>query len=154
MTIRPFQKHDTLGTLKVFKQAVHEINKRDYLPEQLAVWAPEKQDINEWEEKLSRNITFVAEKDGEIIGFADITPQGHLEHLYISPHHQGGLASLKLFKAIIEAAKSKNLKEITTNCSITAQKPAERMGFITVKEQTVIKNGMSFTNYAMKKKLY
>jgi putative acetyltransferase len=63
------------------------------------------------------------------------------------------MVSLRLFKAIENAARELGLTKITTNCSITAKIPAERMGFKVIKEQTVEKKGMKFINYHMEKQL-
>ena len=78
---------------------------------------------------------------------------GHLGHLYVHKDYQGGLVSLRLLKKIEEAARKKGLTKITTDCSITAKVPAERMGFTLIKEQAVERNGVTLINYVMEKKL-
>lgn len=149
--IRPYTNDDILAVVDLFRNAVQAINIQHYTQEQIAVWT----DINteRWRKSLEQNITFIAEIDGIIVGVADISHEGYLDRLYIHKDYQGRWVSVHLFRAIEKAARELGLSKITTDCSITARKPAERMGFVVIKEQTVEKNGMSFINYAMEKKL-
>lgn len=63
------------------------------------------------------------------------------------------VSQLPLLRALEQAARERGIIRLTTHCSITAKKPAQRMGFVVIKEQTVQKNGVSFINYVMEKKL-
>jgi putative acetyltransferase len=149
--IRPFKSSDLHAIIKLFKEAVAAINIRHYTPEQIAIWT----DIDpaRWQTKFAENIVFVAEINSTIAGFADMSREGELDHLYVHKDYQARMVSLRLFKAIENAARELGLTKITTNCSITAKIPAERMGFKVIKEQTVEKKGMKFINYHMEKQL-
>jgi putative acetyltransferase len=149
--IRPFNSSDLPTVIQLFKEAVAAINIRHYSPEQVAVWTDI--DSERWLKKLEQNIAFVAEMDSTIVGFADISHEGYLDRMYVHKDYQARWVSLHLFKAIEKAARELGLTKITTDCSITAKVPAERMGFKVVKEQIVEKNGVQFTNYHMEKKL-
>lgn len=149
--IRPFTSSDIFALVRLFQEAVQAINIKHYSPEQVAAW--KEVDIERWKKSFEKNITFVAEIDGTIVGFADITHDGYLDRLYIHKEYQGRWVAVYLLRAVEKAARELGLAKITTNCSITAKKPAEKMGFVVVKEQTVEKNGIFFINYAMEKKL-
>lgn len=149
--IRPFKSEDLTVLVNLFKEAVHTINIRHYSPEQVAVWTAI--DIDRWQTSLEKNITLIAEVNRIIVGFTDMTREGYLDRLYVHKDYQARFVALKLFKAIEQVARDLGLKKITTDCSITAKTPAERMGFVVVKEQTVEKRGMMFINYHMEKKL-
>lgn len=163
ITIRPFKASDLPSVIQLFKEAVAAINIRHYSPEQIAVWTDV--DPIHWQSKLESMIVFVAvlrdasndapqdDQDERIVGFADMTREGYLDHLYVHKDYQARWVSLHLFKAIEKAARELGLTKITTDCSITAKVPAERMGFKVVKEQIVEKNDVKFTNYHMEKKL-
>jgi putative acetyltransferase len=151
ITIRPYQTSDFQAIIQLFKEAVAAINIRHYSPEQIAVWT--NIDPARWQTKLENMIVFVAEMDSIIVGFADMTREGYLDHLYVHKDYQARWVSLHLFKAIEKAARELGLTKIATDCSITAKVPAERKGFKVVKEQIVEKNGVQFTNYHMEKKL-
>lgn len=151
VTIRPFKSADLPEVIKLFKEAVAAINIRHYTPEQVAVWT--QVDQEKWQRSLAKNVTFVAEADNKIVGFADMSHEGYLDRLYIHKDYQARFVALKLLRAIEQAARELGLDRITTDCSITAKIPAERMGFVVIKEQVVEKKGMKFVNYHMEKKL-
>lgn len=151
ISIRSYQPSDFSAVVQLFKEAVAAINIKHYTPEQIAVWT----DIDpaRWQARLENMIVFVAEIDSQIVGFADITREGYLDHLYVHKDYQARFVSLHLFRAIEKTARELGLLKITTDCSITAKVPAERMGFKVVREQTVEKHGMKFINYHMEKQL-
>ncbi len=153
ISIRPYRPSDTAELIELFREAVHAINIKHYSPEQVAVWAPNDIDEKKWEKNLSQNITFIAKIDDTIVGFADLTHEGVLKHLYIHKEYQGRFIALHLLKTIEQVVRDLGLSKITTECSITAKLPAERMGFKVVKEQTVNRKGIEFVNYLMEKKL-
>jgi putative acetyltransferase len=153
ISIRPFKTSDTPELIKLFRDAVHAINIQHYSPEQIAVWAPEEIDEEKWHKKLSAMITFVAEINGIIVGFADMTHEGYLDHLYIHKDYQGRFIAVHLLRAIEKTARELGLSKITTHCSITVKLPAERMGFKVIKEQTVERKGVKMINYVMEKVL-
>lgn len=151
-TIRPFQASDMPALVQLFKNAVNTINIRDYSQEQVAIWS----NSTDWKNHLEKNVTLVAEMNGIIIGFTDMTQEGYLNHFYVHKDYvgaKGNYIALKLFKAIETEARNMGLSEIVTYCSITAKKPAERMGFIVLHKNTVTKNNVTFINYYMKKVL-
>ncbi len=151
ITIRRFRPSDTKELIQLFRDAVHSINIKHYSSEQVAVWAPEEINQDKWHQSLQKNITFVAEIDSKIVGFVDMTHEGYLDRLYIHKDYQARFIAFRLMKHIEQAARNLGLSKITTHCSITAKIPAERMGFKVIKEQTLIRNGIEFTNYVMEK---
>lgn len=68
--------------------------------------------------------------------------------LFVHQDHQGeGIAS-----AICDELEySVGGKKITTHSSITARAFFEHRGYSVIQEQTVIRNGISLTNYIMEK---
>jgi putative acetyltransferase len=110
-------------------------------------------DEEKWRKKLLEMIVFVAEIGGVIVGFADMSREGYLDHLYIHKDYQGRFIAVHLLRAIEKAAHELGLSKITTDCSITAKLPAERMGFRVIKEQIVELKGVKMINYHMEKAL-
>lgn len=151
ISIRPYKPTDLASIILLFKEAVTAINIRHYSPEQIAIWTDI--DPTRWQAKLEKMIVFVAEIDFTIVGFGDMTREGYLDHLYVHKEYQARWISLHLFRAIEKAARELGLSKITTDCSITAKIPAERMGFKVIKEQIVEKKGIKFINFHMEKKL-
>ena len=156
MEIRKFKHSDTSQIVTLFYETVHTINARDYSLEQLEAWAPKhvkEAKIVNWKEALSHNITYVAETNGKIIGFSDMTATGYLDRLYIHKDFQGqGIASA--FIQILEIeAKSLKLDEMSTDASITAKSFFERHGYQTIQSQSVERRGILLVNFKMVKKI-
>ncbi len=119
--IRSFNPSDTALLINLFREAVHAINIKHYSAEQVAAWAPAEIDLDRWQKSLEANITFVAEIDSNIVGFADMTHEGYLDRLYVHKNYQGRWVALHLMRAIEKAARQLGLSKITTDCSITAK---------------------------------
>jgi len=152
MKIRKATREDEDAIWTLFYETVHSVNSRDYSSEQIEAWAPENPSWS-WRDALRKNISYVVEEKGKLLGFADRTVQGFLEGLYVHKNYQGkGIATLLLEK-MEEEAKLLGLKEIATEGSITARPFFEAKGFTCVQKQKKNLRGVSFINYIMKKTL-
>ncbi|UQZ37242.1 GNAT family N-acetyltransferase [Paenibacillus sp. PK3_47] len=156
MNIRKFQGSDIHDIVSLFYGTVHTINTKDYTPDQLNAWAPlQEQQTREdlWLESLSRNITYVAEINGETAGFADMTEAGHIDRMFTHKDYQGqGIASALLHVLESEAALL-GLDLLDVDASLTAKPFFEHHGFRTVTEQNVVRNGITLVNFKMIKAL-
>ncbi|MCX7114449.1 MAG: GNAT family N-acetyltransferase [Gammaproteobacteria bacterium] len=150
--IRRFKTGDEQAIYQLFHDTVHHINAKDYTPEQVATWAPKNTDLQRWSTSLEQNHTFVAvDTQHQIVGFADLTPNGYLDRGYVHKNHQGQLIGKALFQAIEKQAKKLGLRTIFSDVSITAKPFLEFAGFYTVKRQQKTINGVHFTNFLMHK---
>ncbi|RXZ79122.1 GNAT family N-acetyltransferase [Paenibacillaceae bacterium] len=156
MKIRTFDESDIAQIVLLFYETVHAINKQDYTQEQLDAWAPKDEGMlrqKVWTESMCRNITYVAENNSEIVGFADMTSTGHLDRLYIHKNFQRqGIASA-LVNTLETAARSLRLTEMSTEASITAKPFFECLGFQVVQRQVIERRGIELVNFRMKKYL-
>ncbi|GBG10830.1 acetyltransferase [Paenibacillus agaridevorans] len=156
MEIRGFQDSDIEEIITLFYDAVHTVNSRDYTREQLDAWAP-AEDMERraaaWLESMAANFTLVAVIEGALTGFADMTEHGHLERLFVHKDYQGrGIASVLVGKLEGEAGRL-GLPTIDTDASVTARPFFERRGYVVVKEQAPVRNGIALRNYKMIKSL-
>lgn len=155
MKIRKYRSQDTPEIVQLFYDTVHTINKKDYTSEQLEVWAPKisQENIEHWKTSLTQNRTYVAEINGKIVGFGDISPTGYLARLYVHKDFQGqGIASA-LVQILEKEAKTLGVSEITTHASITAKPFFERRGYRVIQEQQVTRSGVTLINYSMSKRV-
>jgi putative acetyltransferase len=150
--IRKLTEGDLIPCIRLFQETVHAINAKDYSPEQLNIWAPERinPEDNRWL-TLLENIALVAVIDGQIVGFGDITSTGHLDRLYVHKDYQGRQIATALLTELEKQASQKQISEITTEASITAKPFFEVMGYTNIKEQVKDVKGTKFTNFIMKK---
>ncbi|WPS88376.1 GNAT family N-acetyltransferase [Brevibacillus halotolerans] len=156
MIVRMYTESDTEHLVSLFYDTVHSIAAHDYSPEQLNAWAPADEQMNKlisWPESLRLNRTYVAEINGTIVGFCDMTIQGYLDRLYVHKDFQRqGIAS-RLLRCVEKEAKKLGLTTITTHASITAKPFFESHGYESIEAQTVVRRGILLGNYQMQKSL-
>ena len=148
MQLREYQPSDCAQMAELFCQTVHSVNAKDYTKEQLDAWATGQVDLQAWDKSFREHKTIVAVENGELVGFGDIDRTGYLDRLYVHRSHQGeGIAT-----AICDALERTVVgKTLTTHASITAKPFFLRRGYRVVKEQTVLRQGISLNNYLMEK---
>ena len=148
-----FKKGEEKVLWELFCGTVHKINQKDYTAKQLQAWAPFDYDEEVWQKSFEDKICFVALEEKKIIGFIDMTFEGHIDRLFThKDFQQKGVASLLLQK-IEEAAKKLKLEELHVESSITALPFFLAKKFIVVKEQIKTIRGENLQNYLMRKAL-
>lgn len=148
MIIRRYIPSDCEHLAKLFYQTVHTVNAKDYTMEQLDAWADGHIDLEVWNHSFLEHHTVVALEDDRIVGFGDIDKSGYLDRLYVhKDYQQKGIATAicNELERVVEA------DQITTHASITAKPFFMLRGYTVIKEQQVIRNGISLTNYVMEK---
>jgi putative acetyltransferase len=153
MKLRLFNPSDLEQILKLFYDTVHSVGAKYYNQQQIHAWAPEHQDKQKWLTKLSNNISYVVELDGIIVGFADMTNTGYIDHIYTHKDYQGRGIALALLNKLEDDARALGIHELTTEASIIAKPLAQRRGYKVIKEQRVVRHGIEIVNYLMSKTL-
>ncbi|MGE0206690.1 MAG: N-acetyltransferase family protein [Candidatus Babeliales bacterium] len=151
--VRNFKSEDLDELLELYRHTVNTINIRDYSPEQIAVWIPEKFDKEKWLSNLMSRVCFIAQKNNQLVGFGSMTPEGVVYHLYVHKDFQGQKIGSKLLKALEDEARSMGLKQLTTESSITALPFFKAHGYALVDTQEKEYKGMTFVINTMKKSL-
>ena len=148
MRLRKYRTSDCGHLAELFYHTVHSVNAKDYTKEQLDAWATGIVDLKEWDASFLKHHTVVAVENHEIVGFGDMDDSGYLDRLFVHRDHQGeGIAA-----AICDELESSvRGKKITTHSSITARAFFEHREYRVIQEQTVVRNGISLTNYVMEK---
>ncbi len=147
MIIRKFSDCDVEEMAELFYNTVHSINAKDYNEAQLDVWADGKIDLNKWIERYNRQYCLVVMIDNKIVGFGSIEGD-YLDMLYVHKDYQGQRIATKIVDKLEEQARKEHAF-ITTHSSITALPFFAKRGYSIIKEQQVIKSGVSLTNYIM-----
>lgn len=156
MKIIRFKETDTEEIISLFYATVHSVNLKDYSQAELDAWAPrgEKESkTKSWKESLDQNITFVAKVNDKVVGFSDLTHNGHLDRLYVHKDYQGQGIATALVDMLESEAKKLNLLEIDTEASITAKPFFEHRGYKIVCSQTIERKGVKLINFKMIKNI-
>ena len=151
LQLRPFRPQDAETCLALFRDCVHRVNSRDYTPDQTEAWASPSIDLEAWRARFDDRFAYVAMEDGRIVGFTDMTREGHLDRLFVSADHQGIGIARRLVEILLRDAVDHSIENITTDASITARPFFERMGFGVIREQSVECRGVWLTNYRMRR---
>lgn len=155
--IRRFKDADTEQIVTLFYDTIHSVNSRDYTQEQVEAWAPQlsgteqKERVKWFAKSLGECISYVADNEGIMIGFADITENGYLDLMYVHKDYQRQGVGSALLNILEEEAIQLGVRQIWANVSITAKPFFERHGFTTVQSQTVNVRGVSLKNFKMEK---
>ena len=94
---------------------------------------------------------FVAERDGTIVGYADVQQSGYIDHFFVAAGAtRQGVGSL-LMDRIHVTALSAGLKSLFSDVSVTARPFFEHWGFEVEGRQSLVVNGVSLANFRMRK---
>ncbi|MCO1624124.1 GNAT family N-acetyltransferase [Pseudomonas putida] len=151
--IRRFRPGDEVSLFEVFYSAIHLIALEDYNSEQIDAWAPADLDPQRWAIRMRKIRPFVAEEDRQIVGYADLQPNGYIDHFFVSGHHvRHGIGSL-LMQHIHDEAQVLGIQTLSSDVSKNAQAFFEKHGFHVVEIKFPISRGVKFQNALMHKVL-
>lgn len=153
LRIRPFKPGDEASLMRVFRCAVHGIASKDYSPEQVNAWAPADMDLESWGERIRPLHPFVAELDGDIAGYADLQPSGHIEHFFVSGEYPRRGVGSALMAKLHESAQRQGISSLTADVSLTAEPFFARHGFVVIERKLPIRRGVVLQNAFMRKQL-
>jgi putative acetyltransferase len=154
VAVRAYAAGDGPATVAVFLDAVTITAAAHYSPEQIAAWsAPEERDLDAWDRDRAARGTVVAVLDGHIAGFSDVTAEGYIHMLFVSPRFARRGVAGALLSEDERRARTFGASTLSTNASITARAFFERHGFTVVTEQHPVTRGVRMTNYRMLKRL-
>ncbi|MEO5521305.1 GNAT family N-acetyltransferase [Citrobacter youngae] len=153
MKIRRFKNGDEISLLSVFLSSVHTLASHYYTHEQIDAWAPSDIDPDRWTNRMRALRPFVVEVDGEIAGYADVQPNGYIDHFYVSGvYPRQGVGTL-LMGRIHEEARQRGMGELTSNVSKAAEAFFLRHGFHVVERGFPVCRGVTLQNALMRKYL-
>ena len=153
MIVRDYRRDDAEPVCRLFFGTVRSVNLGDYTGEQVRAWAPKVPEPANWHARMSGRHTFVAEENEEILGFAELEENGHLDMLYVRRDAGGRGIGTRLCDAAERRAGSIGVRTVFTEASITAQPFFEGRGFVTLHRNDLVVRGAALTNYSMEKAL-
>jgi putative acetyltransferase len=148
-SIRPYRDGDARFLVYVFFASVRELACMKYDSEQVRAWAPDVPDPAEWGKRMRSHETFVAERDGEPVGFIELERDGHLRMLYRVPGVAGGGVAAELYRVMEERARELGVRRIHTEASLLAESFFVSHGYQLDQREVVERNGVSLPRARM-----
>ncbi|WP_374385842.1 GNAT family N-acetyltransferase [Brevundimonas sp.] len=95
-------------------------------------------------------LTLVARgRDGKILAYGDLEPDGHIDHLYAHPEASGRGVAGAVLSALITAAEAQGITELRVEASELARGLFQRSEFSVVQRRDFEIAGVAIHNYAM-----
>lgn len=148
----PGRDAPALATL--FRASVATLAATRYDAAQRVAWAAAADDLADFDARLARGVTLVAECDGAAVAFGQLFPLDHVEMLYVAPAwSRRGLATALL--ARLEAlAREARSTVLSTDASAVSRPVFERAGFSLISSESVWRDGVSLPRFHLCKPLH
>ncbi len=149
--IRRYREAEVMALFEIYYSAIHLVASRDYTPEQVEAWAPRSLDPERWRRKIRDINPFVAEADGQLVGYADLQANGYIDHFFVSGARPREGIGAQLMRHLLNEAQRFGLTELTSDVSLTAQPFYERFGFHVVEQRSHELRGVLIPNALMQR---
>jgi len=153
LAIRRYRPGDERALWAIFHAAVHETAAADYTAEQLEAWAPRDFDTPAWDARIERIRPWVAELDGIPVGYADVQPDGYIDHFFVAPWIVRRGVGARLMDRIHRSAWDAGTRRLCADVSLGARAFFERFGFEVEASRDVRVRGAVLRNFRMSKGL-
>ena len=151
--VRRYQHGDHLAIGRIYHEAIHRLASRHYSIEQLNAWAGTKGDpdqwARDWQARCERKQPFVKVLDGEVVGFIELEPDGHIDCTFVDPDHAGQGIMDEIMTGVKQHALLQGITRLFAEVSLTARKFFERQGFVWVRDNIATVNGTNLPNFIM-----
>jgi len=154
MLIRQFAPADAEALAMLFHDSVRRIGIRDYSAEQVSAWSPSKPNAVRYLRQAEGRTFLVAVDDNDRpIGYGDLEPDGHIDHLYCCPDYVGTGVGSAIYAAIEDAARRSGIPLLFVDASEGARRLFERRGFSIDARNDLMINSVAIPNYRMSKQI-
>lgn len=151
LVIRLAKKEDLAEMQELFAETISAVCAKDYDAAQIKAWISSVENTGRWLDKMTRQHFLIAEITERIVGYASLEAGNYFDFLYVHKDFQKqGIAQSLLQKIEVEA-KNHGAITIDSDVSITAKPFFEKNGYMVIRTNTNILNGVKIVNYRMAK---
>jgi putative acetyltransferase len=155
VAIRAYRGDDAAAVAEVMFRSVRTAARADYTAEQVDAWrpgcpAPETVDRRA---RDGRRVLVATDPQGRVLGYIDLEPDGHIDHLFCVPAAIGHGVGARLYDAVERVAWEAGLRRLHVEASESARRLFEKKGFVVEERREKVLRGVSIHNYAMSKDL-
>jgi putative acetyltransferase len=149
--IRPYRAGDEQGLARVFFDSVRQVGVRHYSAAQVEAWAPAPPPLDAVLARVGDGrLTLVAvDASGAVVGYGDLEPDGHIDHLYCAPEAVGVGVGGRLVAALLDAAEQQGITGLLVEASDAARPVFERHGFVVTVRNDLERHGVALHNWSM-----
>ncbi|XDA97837.1 GNAT family N-acetyltransferase [Sulfitobacter sp. LCG007] len=137
---------------ELFHRAIRE-GESPYTEPQRAAWSPELRGATYWEARICGQAVVLEEREGQVLGFMSLDPEGCIDLAFILPHARGVGLFRTLYGAIEERALALGLARLWTHASLMAEPAFRSVGFRVIQRETVDLAGQTLRRAEMEKML-
>ncbi len=135
----------------VFHSSVHALARGEYDAEQRDAWAPDEHDVDDWSVRMARLQPFVVEDGDVIVAYADLQPDGYIDHFFVAGAAGGRGIGTRLLTHLLDVAQARGIGMQYAHVSRTAQSLFAHFGFVVEEARTVVARGVSMRNSLMRR---
>ena len=151
--IRRYRPGEEQEIWTLYFNTTHQVVARDYTAEQVARWAPEKADLKVWAKQLAETQPLVAVIEHQIVGFAELESNGHIDTFYCHHRWQRRGVGTALLEAMEAEAIREDIEVLFAEVSTTAVAFFLEKGFVITEEHAKLVCGTPAKQYMMRKHL-
>lgn len=153
MEIRRYRLGEEIELWELYFNTRHQIVAKAYTIDQVNRWAPSDTDMEAWAQRVARKNPFVAVENNQIVGFAELEGDGHIDYFYC--HHdwqRKGVGTL-LLGALEAEAQDRGIEVLLAEVSATGVDFFKAKGFEVTEERTNIVCAAPAKQYEMRKSI-
>ena len=153
LALRPFLPADAPLLREIFRDSIEELTSDDYTEAQQEAWASAADDVGEFRNKLSGQLTLVATLEGSPVGFASLEGKDKIDMLYVHPATTGQGVGAMLIDALEKLAGSRGTARITVDASDSARSFFEKRGYVAQQRNSISIGDEWLANTTLQKQL-
>ncbi|MFF9564666.1 GNAT family N-acetyltransferase [Leifsonia sp. NPDC014704] len=151
--IRAYRSSDAAATLEIFIRAILGTARAQYSEEQTHAWLGDEPRATTWDAERLAAGTLIAERDGVVLGFTDLSGDGYIDRLFTLPAAARQGVAAALLADVIRLARERSLTRLTTHASRVARPVFERAEFVVDDVERVQRGEAELERYAMHREL-
>ena len=153
LALRPFLPADAPLLREIFRDSIEDLTSDDYTEAQQEAWASAADDVGEFCDKLSGQLTLVATLEGSPVGFAALEGKDKIGMLYVHPAATGQGVGAMLVDALEKLAGARGTSKLTVDASDSARGFFERRGYVAQQRNSISIGDEWLANTTMRKPL-
>lgn len=146
-------KQDIGEITQLFRDAIQNVNSKDYPADEIEDWSSWWTDHGKWQERIEEQYFIKAMIEGKIVGFSSLATDGYLDLMFTHKDYQRHGIAGNLIRKIERKAKEQGNDLIYSDVSITAKGFFEKHGYVVEKQQFKKSKNKELINFRMTKEI-